>query len=190
MSDTFNAAFGAFHEALVGKHALPDDIEDAALAMKRAHTRMWSAMMKSGHQHIGYMPVMSADYHSLIMYMTAESFAEKWGVPKAWVLALPMNIIIDPATCYMRVKSEDVLKHHVSDGTVDDILYAAFLEGKEAGLILEDDVFMFERDPAAVTYTKANRESLSNLAGEYDLTSDEYMDMKFGDGSDDWSFPA
>ena len=190
MSDPFNAAFGAFHEAFVGKHALPEDIKNAALAMKQAHTRMTSAMMKSGHQHVGYMPVITADYHSLVMFMVAESFGEKWGVPTAWVLALPMNIVIDPATCYMRVKSEDVLKHHVSDGTVDYILYAAFVEGKEAGLIHEDDVFMFERDPMAVAYTKANSESLSNVADAHDLTADEFVKMQFGDGNEDWSFPA
>jgi hypothetical protein len=190
MSDTFNVTFGAFHKAHIGKHTLPERISEPVLLMKKAHQDMHQALLRSGHLHVGYVPVTTVDISPLIMYLTAEHFAEQWAVPIAWVLALPMDIKIDPAICYMNVKSDSVLQHHLKDGTVDDILYAAFLEGKDYGIVEQDEPFMFERDPVSEAFTQANGTALSAMADSHDLTAEEYVDEMFGDGTDDWSFPA
>jgi len=109
----------------------------------------------------------------------------------SWMIALPHRIGVDPAFAYVEFLDEDLTKACFDkDGCATEMLYAAYLDGKADGRVDADEEFLFSRGEAAAMFSSMNAEMLASYASGKEMTPDEWVSHKFGDGSEDWSFPA
>lgn len=188
----FVEAFTSFHTLRTGKHDVPQHIADAHAVYAEAADAAIMRLHNSQHMHGAYSHYATlvigdtTDYLKPFALAVYEHYANEWGVPYAWVIALPGFVKFDAAGSYLQIDEKDTFRFD-EEGNASEATYAAFIEGKESGLH-DDEDFLFAREDMAKSITSAIADSLKEMLNENDMTLDEWK--KQNDGSEDWSFPA
>lgn len=185
------------HDEVKGRHNLTDlgeggsKLASMAVDLYIGHRTLMQRMMKDAHVHAAFSFAAAVEYQPLMAHMILSEFANVYNVPVSWMIALPHRIAIDPAFSYVEFLDEDLTKAcFEKDGSATEMLYAAYLDGKADGRVDTDEEFLFSRSEGAEIFSKMNADMLDSYASGQEMTPEEWVSHTFGDGKEDWSFPA
>ena len=145
--------------------------EVAKLAMKTANTSpFW------GNAELIMLPPSNP---SLVVYLAMKEVAVREQVPLTWLYLLPFKLNIDSAAHQIAFKG-GAIRYTNEEGEANHEAVLAFHDGKEAGLIDQDEEFIFIESKFAKKYVNEVEESLKELSLHLGVTKEQAQSIADG----------
>lgn len=119
----------------------------------------------------------------LIVMKGLQEVAEQEGVPLTWLYLLPFHLQIDSAARH--VSFMDSIIHYVDDeGYATSECLIAFHDGKEEGLIDDDEPFVFAVGDFIEKYSEDAKEAVETLSGDMGVSTKDFIKIISGEHID------
>ena len=122
----------------------------------------------------------------VMSHMVFTYFAKLFEKPVTWFYMIPHKIVIDPA--YQKLKIGKNPDWFNKDGSATTVMRAAFEDAKNAGLINEDEEWVFAVSDVANDFVNMTKDYIEHFASAKDISFDEAVDILTG-SQEDFSFP-
>ena len=112
----------------------------------------------------------------MVVYLAVRDIADMYDVPLTWIYLLPFNIQIDNAARSIIFSNEQIMYVNKEGYAVPRTLMA-WHDGKQAGLIDEDDEFLFTSSDFTKEYTTSANQALEDMAKSMGATKKQIQEM-------------
>lgn len=132
------------------------------------------------HLHTGWMPYVqemfdNKKFDAFFWVNTYSYLADKYDVPLSWIACLRFNPTFDHMGSFWKLRKS---KFFVDDGSVYDIVYAAWLDGVKQG-VFEDEPFIYSRMDENIAMTDMASGFLDELVKSMEYESSEQFLQQF-----------
>lgn len=112
----------------------------------------------------------------MVLYLAVRDIAKMYDVPMTWIYLLPFNIQIDAAARSVIFTSNQIMYVN-EEGYATPATLMAWHDGKQAGLIDEDDEFLFANSDFTKEYTANANQTLEDMAKSMGATKEQVQQM-------------
>jgi len=158
-----------------GKIAWPQELHNYIKIKEDGLKALKNASQLENHLHTGWMPYVqemfdNKKFDAFFWVNTYSYLADKYDVPMSWIACLRFNPVFDHMGSFWKLSES---KFFEDDGSVYDIVYAAWLDGVKEG-VFKDEPFIYSRTDENIAMTDMATEFLGELVTtmEYDSPAD------------------
>lgn len=112
----------------------------------------------------------------MVTYLAVRDIAEMYDVPMTWIYLLPFTVQIDAAARSVIFTSDQILYVN-KEGYATPATLMAWHDGKQAGLIDEDDEFLFASSDFTKEYTTSANQALEDIAKSMGTTKEQIQEI-------------
>jgi len=112
----------------------------------------------------------------MVTYLAVRDIANMYNVPTTWIYLLPFTIQIDAAARSVIFTSKQIMYVN-EEGYATPATLMAWHDGKQAGLIDEDDEFLFANSDFTNEYTTNANQTLEDMAKSMGATKEQVQQM-------------
>ena len=112
----------------------------------------------------------------LATYIAVRTISKDFEVPMSWIYLMPFNLQIDAAARSVTFTSEQIMFID-SEGYATPTTVMAWYDGKQAGLIDEDEEFLFAKSDFTKKYTANANQALEDMAKSMGATKKQVQEM-------------
>ena len=112
----------------------------------------------------------------MVTYLVVRDIAVMYDIPITWIYLLPFKIQIDNAARSVIFISEQIMYVN-KEGYATPATLMAWHDGKQAGLIDEDDEFLFASSDFTKEYTTNANQTLEDMAKSMGATKEQIQQM-------------
>jgi hypothetical protein len=112
----------------------------------------------------------------MVTYLAVRDIANMYNVPTTWIYLLPFTIQIDAAARSVIFTSKQIMYVN-EEGYATPATLMAWHDGKQAGLIDEDDEFLFANSDFTNEYTTNANQTLEDMAKSMGTTKEQVQQM-------------
>ena len=120
----------------------------------------------------------------LVVMKALQEVAEQKGVPLTWLYLFPFQLQIDSAARHISFKSQTNIMYTDEDGYATSECLVAFHDGKEQGMIDEDEPFIFALNQFTEDYNKEANKAIETLSDSMGVTKKKFIEMASGESID------
>ena len=164
-----------------------NELKTTVFTRKECMQRIIHKATQTSHKHIGWAGHVSIDlFDSAFWVMSYEQMQQyclkEFGIeyPITWFMCIKMTPLSDKANPSWNVISlYDMLD---DNGCLNDMWYAALIEGKDAGLLSENAIeHTVTPSPVSMTMTQQATDVLQSMADMFDLDIEGIIESKYSD---------
>lgn len=111
----------------------------------------------------------------IVPYLCLRKIAENVNVPTTWLFLLPYKLSIGNSHGNISFLNENIL-YVDKNGYATDECLMAFYDGKEMGLLNEDEPFIFSNSPTTNQFLDEAKKALTEMAEKSGLTFDGILE--------------
>tara|TARA_R100000773_G_scaffold21414_1_gene18994 strand:+ start:7902 stop:8492 length:591 start_codon:yes stop_codon:yes gene_type:complete len=175
-SDNIIISLEVLEEDMQGKKIMwPPELHNYIKTKEDALKVLKNVSQLQNHLHTGWMNYVqdmfdSKQMDSFFWVNTYRHLASVHDVPMSWIACLKIQPVFDHMGSYWRIHSTDFFN---TDGSVPDIVYAAWLDGVSDGVFV-DEPFLYTRTDENIAMTDMANDFLNDIVKsmEYDSPAD------------------
>lgn len=112
----------------------------------------------------------------MVTYLAVRDIANMYNIPTTWIYLLPFTIQIDAAARSVIFTSKQIMYVN-EEGYATPATLMAWHDGKQEGLIDEDDEFLFANSDFTNEYTANANQTLEEMAKSMGATKEQVQQM-------------
>ena len=160
-----------------------DELYDAVMLFKNAQSEVHKRASKTTHISPYWSEasrlLMPAINPEILCYTVFSEIAERCNRPVTWIYLLPFSLQIDHGARHISFKDKEI-KYLDSDGCSTELTLMAFQDGKDEGLVDEDEPFLFANSDMMDEFIESAETYLGKMADELGVNFDTVMDIISG----------
>lgn len=157
-----------------------DELYDAVMLFKNAQNKIHKRASKTTHISPYWSEasrlLMPAINPEILCYTIFNEIAERYNIPVTWVHLLPYSFQIDHGARHITFKDK-AIKYLDDDGCSTELTLMAFQDGKDDGLVDEDEPFLFANSDMMNEFIESAETYLGKMADELGVNFDTVMDI-------------
>ena len=182
MKETWFEQMSALQSTLVKESPfeISDELYNAVMLFKDAQSEVHKRASKTTHISPYWSEasrlLMPAINPQILCYTVFSEIAERYNIPVTWVHLLPYSFQIDHGARHITFKDKQI-KLLDNDGCSTELTLMAFQDGKEYGLVDEDEPFLFTNSDMMNEFIESAETYLGKMADELGVSFDTVMDI-------------
>ena len=182
MKETWFEQMSALQSTLVKESPfeISDELYNAVMLFKDAQSEVHKRASKTTHISPYWSEatrlLMPAINPEILCYTVFSEIAERYNIPVTWVHLLPYSFQIDHGARHITFKDKQI-KLLDDDGCSTELTLMAFQDGKEDGLVDEDEPFLFANSDMMNEFIESAETYLGKMADELGVNFDTVMDI-------------
>lgn len=182
MKETWFEQMSALQSILVKESPfeISDELYNAVMLFKDAQSEVHKRASKTTHISPYWSEasrlLMPAINPEILRYTVFSEIAERYNIPVTWVHLLPYSFQIDHGARHITFKDKQI-KLLDDDGCSTELTLMAFQDGKEDGLVDEDEPFLFANSDMMNEFIESAETYLGKMADELGVNFNTVMDI-------------
>lgn len=182
MKETWFEQMSALQSTLVKESPfeISDELYNAVMLFKDAQSEVHKRASKTTHISPYWSEasrlLMPAINPEILRYTVFSEIAERYNIPVTWVHLLPYSFQIDHGARHITFKDKQI-KLLDDDGCSTELTLMAFQDGKEDGLVDEDEPFLFANSDMMNEFIESAETYLGKMADELGVNFNTVMDI-------------
>jgi len=182
MKETWFEQMSALQSTLVKESPfeISDELYNAVMLFKDAQSEVHKRASKTTHISPYWSEatrlLMPAINPEILCYTVFSEIAERHNIPVTWVHLLPYSFQIDHGARHITFKDKQI-KLLDDDGCSTVLTLMAFQDGKDDGLVDEDEPFLFANSEMMDVFIESAGTYLGKMADELGVNFDTVMDI-------------
>ena len=182
MKETWFEQMSALQSTLVKESPfeISDELYNAVMLFKDAQSEVHKRASKTTHISPYWSEasrlLMPAINPEILRYTVFSEIAERYNIPVTWVHLLPYSFQIDHGARHITFKDKQI-KLLDDDGCSTELTLMAFQDGKEDGLVDEDEPFLFTNSDMMNEFIESAETYLGKMADELGVNFNTVMDI-------------
>ncbi len=182
MKQTWLEQMSALQSTLVKESPfeISDELYNAVMLFKNAQSEVHKRASKTTHISPYWSEatrlLMPAINPEILCYTVFSEIAERYDKPVTWVYLIPYSLQIDHGARHITFKDK-AIKYLDDDGCSTELTLMAFQDGKDEGLVDEDEPFLFVNSEMMDVFIKSAEGHLDNMADSLGVNIDTVMDI-------------
>jgi len=160
-------------------HHVPDDLFNAVNLFQQAHSEVAQQATESLHISPYWAEatrLVSPLNSEMVVYIAVRRIAKDFNVPITWIYLMPFNIQIDAAARLVSFSSKEMMLTD-KEGYATPTTLVAWYDGKKAGLIDDDEEFLFAKSDFTKQFTANANQTLEGMAKSMGATKEQVQEM-------------
>ena len=159
---------------------ISDELYNAVMLFKDAQSEVHKRASKTTHISPYWSEasrlLMPAINPEILRYTVFSEIAERYNIPVTWVHLLPYSFQIDHGARHITFKDKQI-KLLDDDGCSTELTLMAFQDGKDDGLVDEDEPFLFANSDMMNEFIESAETYLGKMADELGVNFNTVMDI-------------
>ena len=182
MKETWLEQMATLQSTLVKESpfAISDELYDAVMLFKNAQSEVHKRAGKTTHISPYWSEasrlLMPAINPEILCYTVFSEIAGRYNIPVTWVHLLPYSFQIDHGARHISFKDKEI-KFLDGDGCTTELTLMAFQDGKDDGLVDEDEPFLFANSDMMNEFIESAENYLGMMAESLAVDIDTVMDI-------------
>lgn len=182
MKETWFEQMSALQSTLVKESPfeISAELYNAVMFFKDAQSEVHKRASKTTHISPYWSEasrlLMPAINPEILCYTVFSEIAERYNIPVTWVHLLPYSFQIDHGARHITFKDKQI-KLLDDDGCSTELTLMAFQDGKEYGLVDEDEPFLFTNSDMMNEFIESAETYLGKMADELGVNFNTVMDI-------------
>lgn len=182
MKQTWFEQMSALQSILVKESPfeISDELYNAVMLFKDAQSEVHKRASKTTHISPYWSEasrlLMPAINPEILRYTVFSEIAERYNIPVTWVHLLPYSFQIDHGARHITFKDKQI-KLLDDDGCSTELTLMAFQDGKDDGLVDEDEPFLFANSDMMNEFIESAETYLGKMADELGVNFNTVMDI-------------
>jgi len=182
MKETWFEQMSALQSTLVKESPfeISDELYNAVMLFKDAQSEVHKRASKTTHISPYWSEasrlLMPAINPEILRYTVFSEIAERYNIPVTWVHLLPYSFQIDHGARHITFKDKQI-KLLDDDGCSTELTLMAFQDGKDDGLVDEDEPFLFANSDMMNEFIESAETYLGKMADELGVNFNTVMDI-------------
>ena len=182
MKDSWLEQMGTLQSTLVKESPfeISDELYDAVMLFKNAQSEVHKRASKTTHISPYWSEasrlLMPAINPEILCYTVFSEIAGRYNIPLTWVYLLPYSLQIDHGARHISFKDKEI-KYLDDDGCSTELTLMAFQEGKDEGLVDEDEPFLFANSKMMNVFIESAENYLGMMAENLGVNFNTVMDI-------------
>ena len=180
MKETWFEQMSALQSTLVKESPfeISDELYNAVMLFKDAQSEVHKRASKTTHISPYWSEasrlLMPAINPEILRYTVFSEIAERYNIPVTWVHLLPYSFQIDHGARHITFKDKQI-KLLDDDGCSTELTLMAFQDGKDDGLVDEDEPFLFANSDMMNEFIESAETYLGKMADELGVNFNTVM---------------